>query len=126
MLINSYAVLLAFVALIRLVLGIFLIVQGVRTWWEVRVGRPNFDRSAVSDRYYLLALSALLLLTLNLVSWPLFYALLQSYVGEIPGVMCIYGVTRVGEGSLGRARYLPTLTSLLQWTKPLLVFIGGS
>jgi hypothetical protein len=67
-----------------------------------------------------------LLLALNVLAWPIFYLLLQSYVAEWPGVMCIYGVTRVGTGSIGAARFLPTLLTVLQITKPLVVFLGGS
>src|SRR5262249_763476 len=52
--------------------------------------------------------------------------LLQSYVPEWPGVMCIYGVTQVGTGSLGPSRFLPGLVKLLQMTKPALVFGSGA
>jgi hypothetical protein len=68
----------------------------------------------------------LLLVGLNLASWPLLYLLLQSYVPEWPGVMCIFGVTQVGTGSQGPARHLPILLSLLQISKPALVFAGGA
>ena len=63
---------------------------------------------------------------LNVLAWPIFYLLLQSYVTEWPGVMCIYGVTRVGAGSLGSSRFLPPLLDTLQVTKPLLVFLSGA
>lgn len=126
MLINSYAVVLAFMAIIRLVLAFLLTIQGVRLFRDLNRFRGISNTNLIAERYYFLALSALLLLILNVGSWPLFYALLQSYVSEIPGVMCIYGVTRVGERSLGPARYLPSLIALLQLSKPLLVFIGGS
>jgi hypothetical protein len=63
---------------------------------------------------------------LNLASWPLFYLLLQSYVAEWPGVMCIYGVTQIGAGSLGPSRFLPGLLATLQVVKPALVFVTGT
>src|SRR5262249_49616077 len=63
---------------------------------------------------------------LNLLSWPLFYLLLQSYVPEWEGVMCIYGVTRIGAGSVGPARFLPPLVTALQAVKPALVFLSGA
>ena len=56
---------------------------------------------------------------LGLASWPLLYLLLQSYVPEWPDVMCIYGVTRVGAGSVGASRFLPGLVTALQVLKPL-------
>jgi len=40
--------------------------------------------------------------------------------------MCIYGVTRIGTGSLGPSRFLPTLVTVLQATKPALVFLSGA
>src|SRR5205823_3152370 len=47
-------------------------------------------------------------------------------VPEWPGVMCIYGVTRVGAGSAGISRFLPGLIATLQALKPLLVFGSGA
>jgi len=71
-------------------------------------------------------LLAVVLLWLNVLSWPIFYLLLQSYVPEWPGVMCIYGVTRIGTGSVGVSRFLPPLVSALQAMKPALVFLSGA
>src|SRR3954447_3858665 len=67
-----------------------------------------------------------LLLAVNVLSWPVLYLLLQSYVPEWPGVMCIYGVTRVGAGSLGPSRFLPALVTTLQAMKPALIFLSGA
>jgi hypothetical protein len=66
------------------------------------------------------------LLGLNVVSWPILYLLLQSYVAEWPDVMCIYGVTRIGAGSIGVSRFLPPLVDAPQATKPALVFLSGA
>jgi hypothetical protein len=97
------------------------------TAWRGGKQSPTPDlRGALEDRSYLVLLLALLLLGLNLVSWPLLYLLLQSYVPEWPGVMCIYGVTRIGTDSLGPARYLPDLLRVLQLSKPVLVFLSGA
>src|SRR5262245_22918115 len=126
MILNTYAVLLVFVGVLQLILGLLVVRLAVPAW-HASIRRTDPDsRSAVQDRVYLLLLLALLLLAVNLVSWPLLYLLLQSYVPEWPGVMCIYGVTRVGEGSLGSAQYLPGLLVMLQFTKPALVFVGGA
>jgi hypothetical protein len=40
--------------------------------------------------------------------------------------MCIYGVTQIGTGSIGPARYLPGLLRTMQLLKPALVFAGGA
>lgn len=40
--------------------------------------------------------------------------------------MCIYGVTKIGAGTIGASRFLPGLLDCLQCTKPLLVFLSGA
>jgi hypothetical protein len=126
MILNSYAVLDAFLGLLRLALGLLVLGLGlgaVRAWR--RAPGPE-ARQAVEDRSYLLFLLAGLLLVLNVLSWPVLYLLLQSYVPEWPGVMCIYGVTRIGTGSIGPARLLPPLLDGLEASKPALVFLSGA
>jgi len=126
MILNTYAVLDAFVTLLRLPLGLLVVGLGIAAWLRFRRPAVPEDRKALEDRNYLLSLLGLLLLGLNLVSWPLLYLLLQSYVPEWPGVMCIYGVTQVGAGSVGSSRFLPALLATLQSLKPLLVFGSGA
>src|SRR6266567_550145 len=133
MILNAYAVLDAFVALLRLPLGLLVVGLGAGAWRRYRrlprvlanAATPG-EREALEDRNYLLSLLALLLVGLNLASWPLLYLLLQSYVPEWPGLMCIYGVTRVGAGSEGASRFLPGLLAALQGLKPLVVFGSGA
>ena len=128
MILNAYAVLDAFVSLLRLGLGLLVLWLGFAAWrtWHHRHGPGLEERKGLEDRCYLLFLLAGLLLWLNVLSWPIFYLLLQSYVPEWPGVMCIYGVTRIGSGSLGPARFLPPLVTALQALKPALVFLSGA
>jgi hypothetical protein len=124
---NTYAILDAFVSLLRLglaLLVVWLALAAFKTWR--RAFESPETRRALEDRCYLLYLLGGLLLTLNVLSWPIFYLLLQSYVTEWPGVMCIYGVTRVGAGSLSSSRFLPPLLTTLQASKPLLVFLSGA
>jgi hypothetical protein len=127
MILNAYAVLDAFVSLLRLGLGLLVVGLAFSSWrlWR-RSGAVPEVRPVLEDRCYLLFLTASLLLGLNVLSWPLFYLLLQSYVPEWEGVMCIYGVTRVGAGSVGPARFLPPLVTTLQAMKPALVFLSGA
>src|SRR5262249_12599738 len=100
MILNSYAVLDAFVTLLRLLLGVLVIGMGLVAWQLCWRGPSVEDRTRLENRSYLLYLLAFLLLGLNVVSWPLLYLLLQSYVPEYEaaGAMCIYGVTQVGVG----------------------------
>jgi hypothetical protein len=127
MILNGYAVLDGFLSLLRVVLGLLVLGLGSAAWWSWRrrAAQPE-TRKALEDRCYLLFMLAGLLLVLNILSWPVFYLLLQSYVPEWPGVMCIYGVTRIGTGSIGPARFLPGLVTALQTTKPFLVFLSGA
>jgi hypothetical protein len=126
MILNSYAILTLFVGLIRLLVGVLILTLGIAAWRRVRAepARPD-GHLALEQRGHLVFLLALLLIALNVLSWPLLYLLLQSYIPEWPGIMCLYGVTRIGTNSLGSSRYLPGLLSLLQLTKPALVFVGG-
>ncbi len=127
LILNAYAVLAAFLGLLRLGFGLLVLALGVRAWhvWGRGALTPE-GRKALEDRCYLLFSLALLLVVLNVLSWPLLYLVLQSYVPEWPGVMCIYGVTQVGAGSVGPARWLPRLLTALQLTKPALVFVSGA
>jgi hypothetical protein len=124
---NAYAVLDGFVSVLRLGLGLLVVWIAFFTWKHRPQLAPSPEgHKALEDRLYLLFLLAGLSLALNILAWPLFYLLLQSYVSEWPGVMCIYGVTRIGAGSLGSSRFLPPLVTTLQASKLLIVFLSGA
>ncbi len=126
MILNAYAVLSGFVVVLRgiaalLVIGLACqILRG-----RQRAGSSPTPRTESENRFYLLSLLSSWLLGLSLISWPLLYLLLQSYVPHWPGVMCIYGVTQIGAGSLGASRFLPGLIAALQCLKPATVFVSG-
>ena len=126
MILNAYAVLDAFVTLLRLLVGVLLVGVSASLWRKCGSSVAPVNRQLLEDRFYLLYLLAFLLLGLNVASWPLLYLLLQSYVPQWPGAMCIYGVTQVGVESSGVARFLPTLLTALQAAKPALVFLIGA
>ena len=86
MILNTYAVLAAFLALLRLLLGGVVAAAGV-AGLRHRAANPD-DRTRDEDRGTLAFLLALLLVGLGVASWPLLYLLLQSYVPEWPGLMC--------------------------------------
>ncbi|MEE8104454.1 MAG: hypothetical protein V3T86_02855 [Planctomycetota bacterium] len=88
--------------------------------------RAPRDRDRLDRRYHLLFVLAVTGFGIAIAAWPLFYLVLQSYVPEWPGAMCIQGVISIGQGSLGPARHLPGLVALLEFTKPLLVFVAGT
>ncbi len=122
MIVNSYAILALFVASLQLMMAIGLLgtLWRTRSAWAGPAGTETADR-----QLYLLMSLSLLVLMLGVAGWPLLYLLLQSYIPSWEGVMCIYGVTKIGTGSLGSSRFLPDLVGILQLSKPLLVFAGG-
>jgi hypothetical protein len=126
MILNAYAVLAVFLSALRILLALPVLFLGIRAYSRLRLTATAEGRLALEDQTYLLILLAIALLGLSLASWPLLYLLLQSYVPEWPGVMCIYGVTQVGKGSLGASRYLPGLVQALEVIKPALVFLSGA
>lgn len=81
--------------------------------------------SRVEHLVYLSAVVAYALLGLSLVSWALLYLVLDSFVPQWPGAMCIYGVTRIGAGASRPQAWLPTLVTAAQVLKPMLVFAAG-
>jgi hypothetical protein len=127
MILNGYAILDAFITTFRLGFGLLVVLVGISAWrtWEARQPLAEKQQS-IGARLHLLFQMAVLLLVLNIASWPVFYLVLLSYVPEWPGVMCIYGVTRIGTGSAGPARFLPLLLQFLQATKPVLIFLSGA
>lgn len=126
MILNAYAILDLFIVFLRVLLGLLVVWLSGRAWRQSRRAHGPEEKGRLEERLYLVFLVGIVLLGLSVVSWPLLYLLLHSYVPEWPGVMCVYGVTRIGEGSLGPSRYLPGLLRLLQIGKPVLVFLGGA
>lgn len=125
MILNGYAVLSVFLALVELVLGALVLRFGVVALRRRAAPEPGAGDVADS-RLALLFLLSGLLTAVAVLAWPLLYLLLDSYVPQWEGVMCIQGVSRIGTGSLGAAGWLPTLVDALQVTKPLLVFAAGA
>jgi len=124
MVLNGYTILGLFFCVMQLILSV-VVVSVAWSSWRLSRSTPDPDHTtAIENRSYLLFLSATVLIGVNVVSWPILYFLLQSYVKEWPSAMCIYGVTQIGAGTLGTSRFLPALVTGLQWTKPLLVFIS--
>ncbi|MGD8984491.1 MAG: hypothetical protein PVI53_10725, partial [Desulfobacteraceae bacterium] len=70
----------------------------------------------VEKRSHLVLLVAAVVLGIRLVNWPLFYATLQSFVPDIDGAMCIFGVTQVKR----------VLTGISEIIKPIAFFLVGA
>ena len=124
MILNPFSVLAAFAAVLRIAIGLLVLFAGVRAMRRWRSSRHR-EVEAGEERFYLLLTLSATLVGLAVVSWPLLYLVLQSYVPEWPGVMCIQGVTRIGTGSIGASGWLPGLVAFLETAKPALVFVAG-
>src|SRR5262245_20009950 len=121
---NAYGVTCAFFAVLRLLFSLTILGQSVAILWS---GRSSISRASPTEsRFHLVTLSAFTLTAMNLASWPLIYLLWDSYVPEWPGIMCIYGVTQIGRGTYGAARFLPLLIRCLEFIKPAAVFLTGA
>ena len=136
---NAYAVLAGFLSLVQLGVGTVALLVGARLMYASGQRSQSLDRlpspdktpppdilTRREDRLYLAVVLGTLQLIVTVVGWPLLYLLLQSYVPRWPGVMCIYGVLRIGSESDGAAGWLPTFLSMLQFTKPLGVLLAGA
>ena len=111
MILNSFSVIDGFFCFIRFAVAAQVFGLAVSAWRTAsrsaalapfasfQDGERAFESG--ENRGYLLFLSALTLFIISLAGWPLLYALLQSYVPQWDGVMCIYGVTRIGAGASG-------------------------
>ena len=73
------------------------------------------EKASLEDRSYLVLLIMVIVLVIRLFDWPLFYVTLQSFISDIEGAMCIFGVTQVRPG----------LTRFLEFLKPVNFFLIG-
>lgn len=115
MIINIFTIISLFIAAVSAVLGLFQ--AGVslylyKKWGGARTGE---ERTRLEDFAYLVLLIASVILFVRLLSWPLFYATLNSYVPEIQGAMCVAGVCQI-QGAMAKG---------LQTIKPLVFFFVG-
>jgi hypothetical protein len=94
------------------------ILAGAALWaaWRVHTSRGQQQASAAESSVHLATLAAAACLVLLIVGWPLLYAMLGSFVAEVPGAMCIYGVTQV----------MPRTTAVLQTARPVAIFALGA
>ena len=111
MIVNKYSVLFLFLSTLGLVLSAVLAAVAGWTAWQIRRAGGELDASRAERGAHLAVLIALVSLAMLLVGWPMLYAMLDSFVPEIPGAMCIYGVTQVEPGR----------NALVQTARPVLI-----
>ncbi len=116
MIVNKYSILMLFMDGLGLVLAAVL--AGVALWaaWRIRHSSDQQQTSAAERSIHLARLVGIVCLGILVVGWLLFYAMLASFVPEVPGAMCMYGVTKV----------MPSTTTVIQAAVPALIFLLGS
>jgi len=116
MILNVFSITESFIGLISFILmawaGLLSLTLALR--WK---GASTVEeRSEVEKRSHLVLLVAVVVLGIRLLNWPLFYATLQSFVSDIDGAMCIFGVTQVKR----------VLTWISEIMKPIAFFLVGA
>ena len=115
MIVNIYTIIMLFVAILSLSMGGFLFLLTIRTLISFETTIPLEDKSKFEQKGYLVFLLACVTLSIRMIVWPWFYFMLQSFVSEVPGAMCMFGVTQI----------LPSTVTFLQIIKPISFFIMG-
>ncbi|HWB09543.1 MAG TPA: hypothetical protein VG826_09975 [Pirellulales bacterium] len=123
---SGYVAVAAFLGALELAAAAWAIVVGLRSVFARRGAPPDVAQDRFEEQTYLAALLGYLVLGVSLISWLVFYLMLDSFLPQWPGAMCIYGVTQIGLGSNGIYGWLPKLVSLVQVLKPALVFTAGA
>jgi hypothetical protein len=115
MILNALSITLIFISVLSALLTIWGGISSLilyRKWG--RPSRPE-EKTSLEDRSYLVLLIMVIVLLVRLINWPLFYATLQSFIPDIEGAMCMFGVTQVRPG----------LTRFLEFLKPINFFLIG-
>ncbi len=115
MIVNVYTIIMLFVALLSLFLGGYLLYATLRTLLRLEPAVSLATKSSFERKGYLLFLVACVALSIRMLAWPWFYFMLQGFVSEVPGAMCMFGVTQI----------LPSTVTFLQIIKPISFFIMG-
>jgi hypothetical protein len=115
MIINIYTIIMMFIAAVSLALGIVLLFVTLKALSRLDAVHTLESATTHEKSGYLIFLLACVVLSMRMLAWPWFYFMLQSFVMEVPGAMCIYGVTQI----------LPSTVRFLQIIKPISFFIMG-
>lgn len=116
MFLNPFSIMMLLVASISVILVIYGSALSFKVTGHGRRCVTAIDQhDGTRDRIHFVLFIASTVLVLRLLSYPLFYATLQSFVKDVEGAMCIYGVTQVS----------PKLFTFLEITKPFVFFFIG-
>jgi hypothetical protein len=116
---DAFSVVVGFLALLEVALGLAAISAAAHA------ARASTD-AALASASPRLALTVATLLAVAILSCPILYLLLASWVPRWPGIICVEGVRRIGTGSVGAPGWLPGLLRTLDVTKPAVVLVAGA
>jgi hypothetical protein len=116
MILNVFSITEIFIGLLSLILMAWGGILSFILAWRWRRSSKAEERTHIEGRSHLVLLVAVVVLVIRLFNWPLFYATLQSFIPEINGAMCIFGVTQVN----------PILTRISEIIKPISFFLIGA
>jgi hypothetical protein len=113
MILNVFSITEIFIGLISLVLMLWAGILSLSLVLRWRAASTVEEKSEVEKRSHLVLLVAVVVLGIRLFNWPLFYATLQSFVPDIDGAMCIFGVTQVKRITTGASEIIKPLSFFL-------------
>jgi hypothetical protein len=115
MILNALSITMIFIGAISAFLAVWGGISSLFLYKKWRRSSTSEERTSLEDRSYLVLLIMMIVLLIRLINWPLFYGTLQSFIHDIEGAMCIFGVTQVKPG----------LTLFLEYLKPINFFLIG-
>jgi uncharacterized membrane protein YiaA len=113
MILNVFSITEIFIGLISLILMIWACILSLILVARWKAASTVEDKSEVEKRSHLVLLVAVVVLGIRLFNWPLFYAALQSFVPDIDGAMCIFGVTQVKRITTGISEIIKPVSFFL-------------
>jgi hypothetical protein len=115
MILNALSITMIFLGVLSALLAIWGGISSLILYRKWKRPSAPEEKTSLEDRSYLVLLIMVIVLLIRLINWPLFYVTLQSFISDIEGAMCIFGVTQVKAG----------LTRFLEFLKPTNFFLIG-
>ncbi len=113
MILNIYTIIMLFISVVTGLLAVPLGVLSFKVYRRWGSSLYDEEKTSIENRSYLLMLMATVVLFIKLLTWPFLYVSLQSYIPNIQGAMCIFGVTQ----------NQPILSAVVQIFKPITFFL---